>query len=240
MKRFYAKNPIPGMELTLAPAEAHHMRDVMRIADGDHVALFNGTGSEYEAVVVRCRESDEVVCRVLAQIDRTAELPAQVTVYQAVIKGERFDYAVQKCVETGASAIVPYTASRSVRRPSNPVKFQQRAQRIASEAARQCGRSVIPEVAECASFDQMVKRAALAPLLVAYEGEQRRGLRDVLAQGCMPEVGIAIGPEGGFTEQEMDALTEIGGEMISLGPRILRSESAGPYILAQIAYACGQ
>lgn len=238
MKRFFIEKAEPGAVVTPAPQEEYHMRRVMRIEDGTHVALFDGSGREFEAVVETGQDGTQTVCRVLEEVSRSAELPIAVTVYQALIKGDHFDYAVQKAVEAGAACIVPFTSERCVRRPANQEKLLARTQRIAQEAARQCGRSIVPVIESCVTFSEVCRGAETMPTLVAYEGEDRRSLRDVFEAGCPEQLAIVIGPEGGFTPQEIDEITRCGAQCVTLGPRILRSETAAPYILAQIAYAC--
>lgn len=239
MKRFFAKDAVPGAVVTLEPEQGHHLRNVMRATEGAHVALFNGSGGEYEAVVEGLGD-DGVVCRVLDELEKSAELPVRVTVYQAVLKGSHFDYAVQKAVEAGADRIVPFLSSRCVRVPANDTKFRARAARIAQEAARQCGRSVVPAVEACMSFSDVVRNATDGRMVVAYEEERGRTLRHTLEEGCPPALDITVGPEGGFSPDEIEELKGAGAVCVSLGPRILRAETAATYMLAQIGYVCEQ
>lgn len=236
MKRFFVHGLEEGASVVPAPDEAHHMRSVLRIRDGEHVVLFDGSGREFEAVV-ESTEDEPTVCRILSGTAAASELPVSVTVFQAVIKGDHFDYAVQKAVETGADEIIPFVADRSVKRPGNPEKFIVREQKIAREAARQCQRSRIPKVSDFISITDMADGTRKSPLIVAYEAERALTFRDVLEEGTPDAMRIVIGPEGGFSPDEVRLLEEKNARFVTLGPRILRAESAAPYMLAQIAYA---
>lgn len=239
MKRFFSRDAVLGAIVQLDGEQAHHLRDVMRLGTGDRVALFDGTGKEYEAVIESVG-ADGVACRIAVQLDTSSELPVDVTVYQAVLKGGHFDYAVQKAVEAGAGQIVPFVSARCVRVPANDAKFQTRAARIAREAARQCGRSVVPEVLPVVSIADVAHGASDSLMVVAYEDEHGRTLRQVLGHGCPKKMSIVVGPEGGFAPEEIAQLQDAGALCVSLGPRILRAETAATYMLAQIGYACEQ
>lgn len=237
MKRFFAQDAAPGALVELRPEELHHMRKVMRVEDGEHIVLFDGKGAQYEAVV-EITADGKTLCRVLDATGTPSELPVEVTVCQAVLKGDRFDYAVQKAVEAGATRIVPFISERCVRAPGNMNKFVARAQRVAQEAARQCGRSFVPQVDPCHAFSEVLHETAGSLTIVAYEEEKAQSFRQTLEGSCPKALNIVVGPEGGFAPEEIDELIENGAMCVTLGPRILRAETAAVYMLAQIAYAC--
>ncbi|MBD5559475.1 MAG: 16S rRNA (uracil(1498)-N(3))-methyltransferase [Clostridia bacterium] len=220
----------------LDPEQSHHLRDVLRLEMGEQVILSDNSGYDYTARIMSL--DGPVICRIEGRARGASEMCVAVTVYQAVIKGDHFDYAVQKMVETGAAAIVPYLAQRCVRRPKNPEKFVERAQRIALEAAKQCERSVTPPVGPICDFSEVLEQIRNGFTIFAYEREDRRTLRSLLSAGCPERAALIVGPEGGFAPEETEALLEAGAHAVSLGPRILRSETAAPYVLAQIDYAC--
>lgn len=237
MRHFYTEPIGDRSAAVLSPEQTHHLTNVLRLGPGAHVVLFDGSGSDYTAVVETV-DAAGARCRILERSPSRGEMCLPVTVYQAVIKGDHFDYAVQKMTETGAAAIVPFLAARSVRRPKNPGRFVERARRIAAEAAEQCERSAMPRISPICSFADVVRDVRGRFTIFAYEREDRRTLRELLRDGCPAAAAVIVGPEGGFAEPEISALLEAGAHAVSLGARILRSETAAPYVLAQLDYAC--
>lgn len=238
MRRFACCPAGSREEVILSPEQTHHLRHVLRLKPEDEIVLFDGTGTDYIAQIAAFDKTG-ARCRILRREKSRSEMAVEVTVFQAVIKGAHFDYAVQKCVETGMFALVPYLAERCVKRPANPERFVERAQRIACEAAKQCGRSRIPEILPVVSFAEMLKELS-GCIIFAYEHEKTQTLRSLLEDGCPEKASVVIGPEGGFTSKEAQALLAAGAVPVSLGPRILRSETAAPYVLAQLNYACNE
>lgn len=237
MRRFQTEEIDGRSEVLLDPRQSHHLRNVLRLKEGDRIVLSDNSGFDYEARIEDC-SGPQVQCTVEAKVPSRSEMCVAVTVYQAVIKGDHFDYAVQKMVETGAAAIVPYLSARCVKKPNNPQRFVERARRIAAEAAKQCERSVVPRVADILPFGEVLRDLSGQFTIFACEREQSRTLRQLLSGGCPQRAALIVGPEGGFTEEEKEALIESGAHPVTLGPRILRSETAAPYVLAQIEYAC--
>ena len=160
----------------------------------------------------------------------------------ALPKGDKMDFIVQKATELGAAAIVPYAAARSVSRPDEKsmAKKTARWQKIAREAAMQCGRGVIPAVLPCVSFAEAARQAAALDLsLFLYENERQNGARAALSAETYATVGLMIGPEGGFDPAEAEEAVRAGLRSVSLGPRILRCETAPLAALAAVMYESG-
>ena len=168
------------------------------------------------------------------------EPPYSATLYQALVKGDKFDTVVQKAVECGVSRIVPFISERCVVRlsKSDCEKKRLRWQRIAAEAAKQCGRGIIPEVAGLLSYDEMVSEASKAGIpLFCYEAEDMKSLPAVLLDKKEEKtVSIVIGSEGGFSVNEALKAKEGGLESVGLGKRILRTETASSFVLACLSY----
>ena len=167
-----------------------------------------------------------------------SEPPYRAVVYQALVRGERFDAAIQKSVEYGAAAIVPVATERATVRldDRDGEKKLARWQRIATEAAMQCGRGVIPKVGAIVRFPEAIESAP-GLRLFCYEDERTLHLRDALAgANASGEIGIFVGPEGGFSAKEAEIAKAAGALSVSLGRRILRTESAAPFALACLAY----
>ncbi|MEQ1802686.1 MAG: 16S rRNA (uracil(1498)-N(3))-methyltransferase [Gammaproteobacteria bacterium] len=227
-----------GTTQQLPESAAAHVTRVLRLAAGDPITLFDGSGADYDAVL-------KVVARgsVLAEVGTAREVgresPLAVTLLQGVSRGPRMDTVVQKATELGVHAVQPVLADRSVVRLDAERAGARLAhwQRIVISACEQCGRSVLPEVLAPRTLDEAL--AALAPgtagLTLDPRGEG--ALPDLL--GTATRVALAIGPEGGFTDGEIRTLTRAGFRGLRLGPRILRTETAPLAALAILQYARG-
>ena len=219
----------------MGAADAHHIADVLRLRPGDRVALVHG-GCVYEAALQAVR-SDAVEAGILRLLhDDGGELPAEVTVLQALLKGSKFDEVVEKVVELGAARIVPVRCERSFTRVGSSGKCM-RWRRIAQAAGQQSRRRILPQVDDVCSLSEALQRYALGePLFVAFEsaplGSLAAALRNYKAPG---RLAIAAGPEGSFSPPEIALALHRDAHIVSLGPTILRAQSAAPALLAAIA-----
>ena len=247
MDRFF----VPPETLTAAEIEldgplSRRLRSVLRMRRGDIVVLLDGRGYEYEAVLEDV-DGASVRARVRERRPGLPEPPFDVVLYQSVIKGDRFDWVLEKGTELGVARFVPLIVERSVVRPSSGSSARgERWQRIVTEAAEQCGRSRLPVVAPVTEFDEALAFAA-GLCLLPWEEERSLGLRTVLRQempslqaGERPIVSLFVGPEGGFTEKEVESARSRGVRVVSLGRRILRSETAGIAAVAAVLYELGE
>ena len=224
----------PGRAYALPPPQAHHAVRVLRLAAGDTLALFNGDGAEYPARVERVSKR-EVTVKVQERRIVSRESPLAVTLAQAIASGERMDYTIQKAVELGVAAIQPLAASRSVVRLSG-----ERADRrvshwraVAIAACEQCGRNHLPPIAAVAPLERWLaqwpaRNDGSRPLLLSPRGETTLRELDRPAK----TVVILAGPEGGLTQDEESAARRSGFIPVSLGPRVLRTETAAVAALA--------
>jgi len=223
---------VPGT-LALPEAAAHHAAHVRRLRNGDSVTLFNGRGGEYAARIIAIGKHD-----VSVSIERhdpvERESPLSVTLVQALSSGERMDLTIQKAVELGVSRIVPVESERSVVRLKGERAEKRVAhwQQVVISACEQCGRNRIPEV-------RMI--SPLAVWLAAEETDAQRwlllpGADVVLRDLPRPQkaIELLVGPEGGLTDAEIDAAQRAGYQPVRLGPRVLRTETAAPALLAAI------
>jgi 16S rRNA (uracil1498-N3)-methyltransferase len=242
MRRFLVeRDAIKGTRAIITGAPFHHAARVVRLRRGDLIALFDGSGAEWIARVASVRR-DQLEAEILREASGL-EPPVAVTLLQAVLKGERMDWLVQKCSELGVARLVPMLTERAVARaPADRAPARRkRWQRISDSAAEQCGRCRPMAVEAVAPLAEAARELAAADLaLVPHEAERNRGLRDLLAQKAgATSVAIAIGPEGGFTEGEAEALVAAGGVRVSLGPCILRAETAALFAASAVLYALG-
>ena len=212
----------------LLPDEAKHAMKVLRLGPGDEVCAMDGAGRRWRGAI-RSTGEDGVRVDFLAPLD-SHEPPARVTVYQGVPKADKLDFIVQKLTEAGASALVPVKMGRCVVKldEKDGRKRRERLERIAREAAKQCNRGRAPEVLEPATWAQALAAMARHDLLLV-PWEEANGFRMKDAFAAAPDardIGIVIGPEGGMSAEEVDALLAAGARAVTLGPRILRTETA--------------
>ncbi len=217
--------------------DASHIVRVMRLSVGDEITVCDMKRNVYEGVILSA--SFENVAVQLSLTDKyDTELPCCVTVYQGVPKGDKLETVVQKSVELGAYRIVPVLCDRSVSRPDKKSAISKNARynKISESAASQCGRSFIPQVSMMISFDEMISEMkSFDGLSIAcYEGEQTLKIKDALGSE-IKNVAFFIGPEGGISERETEKLKSSGIPTVSLGKRILRTETAPLYVLSAIS-----
>jgi 16S rRNA (uracil1498-N3)-methyltransferase len=227
-----------GATLVLAESATTHVTRVLRLTAGDPITLFDGTGIDYAATIVApARKGVTVLVGAGQPVDR--ESPLHLTLLQGVSRGPRMDLVVQKATELGVSVIQPVLTGRSVVRldADRSAARRQHWQNIVISACEQCGRSVLPEVRE-----PLELAAALAGLGTGTTGLMLDPEGDLDLNGLSPDcqhIALAIGPEGGFTENERLTLTQAGFGRLRLGPRILRTETAPLAALSILQYARG-
>jgi len=226
----------------LPPEESRHVLNVLRLKEGDVIALIDGQGG---ASVARITSIDNGVTITPDKILSSAEPKVRVILFQALCKGDKMDWVVQKAVELGACAIVPVMFARcDIRIPGNPQGRAERARRIARESAKQCGRAMIPQIYPIQTFDAMLdilRDQIVEPVCRAFVcwEESRVPFRNALAAATFESASIIIGPEGGIESGEISALASIGVTDVTLGPRILRTETAGIAALAMTLFHTG-
>lgn len=232
--RFYTPDPLSIGAFHLDGPEAHHLAHVRRVQVGDEVTLFNGDGRGYRANVVAIGKR-QVELKVV-NVDQTdRELGFQLHIASALPKGDRLDFLIEKLTELGATDFTPLLAERSVVIAKESKR--EKLERAVIEASKQCGRNVLMKVHSPIAFSKWCVLEGLpANKWIAHPGgESITGLHD--ANGGF---AVAVGPEGGFTEQELLTSTRLGFRTIGLGPRVLRIETAALAITAAINSLCDQ
>ena len=228
-RRFFVDSPIADKRAQLTGAEHQHLAQVMRARVGDTVTLFDGSGAEYSARVIGIRRSS-VDLEVLARHEVNRELSTRITLGIALPKGEKQRWLVEKVVELGVSCIVPLVADRGVARPVERVIS--RLQRHVVEASKQCGRNQMMQIADPKSSADFLQQAPADALRVlAHVSDSAVPIAELAERTVASEVYLAVGPEGGFSERELDIASRW--QIVSLGPRTLRVETAA---LALVAY----
>lgn len=234
--RYFVDAPLQEEQTRLTGPEAHHFQHVMRGAVGDEIVVFDGLGGECLARVDQVRRP-EVVLTLLERRAIDRELAVAITLGVALPKGDRQRWLVEKIVELGATRLVPLHTRRSAGQGNDDAA--PRLRRAAIEAAKQCGGNRLLEIAPRTEWDAWLASApASAARYVAHPSGDSQGAAPGLAEAAMAgEVWFAVGPEGGFTDNEITAALEAGWRSISLGPRILRIETAAIALTALAAAA---
>ena len=242
MHRFY---PDPSLHEEkaeyLTKEDVRHALKVLRLQKGDRVEIITG-GCPWIAEITDIQDQC-VALRKLEQLPST-EPAIQITLYQGLPKADKMEWIIQKSTELGASCIVPVIMSRSVTRPApeDRMRKAERWQRIAREAGKQSGRCVIPSVQYPVTLQDLLTTSILSPVnIVPWEGAHDFGpLAFHRNHPTLQSLGILIGPEGGISPEEMDLLTAAGFVPITLGKRILRTETAGPAVLSALMCLYGE
>lgn len=228
--------------ITVTGEDVNHIRNVLRLASGDSIDISDGAGSEYDAVIEKL-EKDRVTSVIKGVSQNRTEPPVEVTLYQGIPKSDKMDMIIQKCVELGVGRVVPVITGRTVVKlggGKDAAAKTARWRRISLEAAKQCGRGRIPIISEPIGFGKALDEARGCELrIIPYEMESTTSLADCIGETKYKSVAAFIGPEGGFEEEEIRQAETAGLIPVTLGPRILRTETAGPAVLSILMYELG-
>ena len=217
-----------GQVCILPREESKHAARVLRLKAGDEICAMDGAGSRFLGRIEQMN-GDAVAVKLLETLD-AHEAPVRVTLYQGIPKADKLDFIAQKLTELGAAALTPVRMDRCVAKwdDRDAEKRRERLSKIAREAAKQCGRACAPEIATARTWRQALedmKRHDL--LIVPWEEARVQRMKDVYTEyPHATDIGIVVGPEGGMSEEEVQAMLRTGAQAITLGPRILRTETA--------------
>ena len=241
MHRFFVEpSQIGEKEIVITGPDVNHIRNVLRMRAGEELLAAAGQGSEYRCILRELQDS-EIRAEICRRLGSSAELPPRITLFQGLPKSDKMDLIIQKCVELGVFRIVPVTTKRTVVK-LDAKKEESRRKRwtaVSESAAKQSGRGIIPEISGVQSFREAVEEAGeLDVCLIPYEkAENMARTREILSGiPAGASIGVFIGPEGGFEEEEVREAMEAGARPITLGRRILRTETAGMAVLAMLGY----
>lgn len=227
--------------------DVKHIYKVLRLAEGDQIILNNCEGIEYLCEINTITKT-EVIVKILEKLEKNNESNIRIHLFQGLPKGQKMDLIVQKGTELGVFEFVPTITSRVDVKLKGDFKKLDRLNRIALEACKQSKRSVIPKVKEVVDLDKaLLELKNMDLILVPYENAEDFGIKSLINQfkeeektlNDIVDIGILIGPEGGFEEEEIKKLKENGAYIITLGNRILRTETAGFTIIALLQYELG-
>lgn len=245
MPRFFVRAGQIGVRddgtktVLITGTDASHITRSLRMKPGERLTVCDMTKREYDCTVLSL--GDNVLLKVDCEKPSDTEPPYSLTLYQALIKGDKFDTVVQKSVECGVTRIVPVLTERCVVRldKDSASKKIVRWQKIAEEAAKQCGRGIIPTVDGLMYYKQALSDAVQSTLpLFCYEGQEQMTIADAVKKVPQPDsVSVFVGSEGGFSACEAAAADEAGLISVGLGKRILRTETASSFAMACLAFA---
>lgn len=242
MRFFVSQSAVHGDRVVLSAEDSAHAARVLRMRPGDLLTVCDDGGMEHSCRACAVSPA-QVEAEILSSAPGGTEPDVFVTVFAGVSKGERFDQMIQKCVEVGASHLVPFTSEYCVVKIDRADAEKKRARwaRIALEASKQSGRSRAVTVGEVVSFSQALAQAEQADhAFLLYEKENRRALRRALREaGSAAAIAVITGPEGGFSAEEAGQALARGIESVSIGPRILRCETAPVAAVCAIMYETG-
>lgn len=224
-------------DVLVAGDEGKHISRVMRLTEGDAVEVCDGSGFTYPGTIIATTKND-VTVHVTEGIKDDSEPCAKVILFAGLSKGAKMELVIQKSVELGVTAVVPVETEFAVAKEGKPERWQ----RIAFEAAKQCKRPTVPKIYDAVSFDEALKMLQDCDAgICAYEKERTLGITEVLHEVSKDgSCGIFVGPEGGFSEKEIEKLSDGGISVVSLGKRILRTETAAIVMLTIVMHCFGE
>ncbi len=231
---FISPDHISNDQVTLRGQDVTHIRTVLRLKPGDNIYVMDGIGNRY-CVCLTHIQREEVLGKILSKDDVGTQSPLTIHMGQALLKGNKFDDIISKAVELGVHSLTPLITERCVvkLKPIDLAKKSVRWQKIALEAAKQCRRTVVPVVETGQFLDAFFQKCKEHELKIMFwENEKATRIKNLAVQKSPGNVAVVIGPEGGFTEAEVKMAQEYGFKIVSLGPRILRAETAPIAVLA--------
>lgn len=225
MPRFFCDNILDN-KIIISDDDARHIKKVLRMKIGEEVFVSSSNKIDYKCKITSL-SGEDVILEIISEYQNNTEPSVEIVLYQALPKGDKMDMIIQKAVELGVTKIVPILTKRCVSRPDEKSMKKKiiRYQKIAKEAAKQCGRGIIPNVDRLKSFDDAINNEEnLQKMVLLYEGGGDR-LNDIILEN-QTSVGIIVGSEGGFDEEEVIKATNKGILKATLGRLILRCETA--------------
>jgi 16S rRNA (uracil1498-N3)-methyltransferase len=244
MSKFFVEpENIQGDNIFIYGEDVNHITKVLRLGPNNIIIVCDGNGKDYKVSIQEINKK-EIKTKVLESSYSLSESPIRVALYQGIPKAGKMEYIIQKTTELGIDRIVPVTTRRTVVKIEDKKSEQkkvQRWQKVAYEAAKQSNRGRVPHVAYPISYEEALKQLSLMDInLMPYEKEKTNHLKNVLKADMKAQsIGILIGPEGGFSDEEVQMSKDENLNIVTLGPRILRTETAGAAVLAILMYELG-
>ncbi|MGM9567945.1 MAG: 16S rRNA (uracil(1498)-N(3))-methyltransferase [Clostridia bacterium] len=243
MQTFYIhKNDVQEHRLTVTGEVCHHISRVLRMRTGDFLRFSDNENYYYEGVITEITK-DHLNVNIERVFPIDDEPRLSVTLIQCLPRGDKMDQILQKATELGVKRVIPVESENSqIRLKNKKAEKQNRWQKIAASAAEQCGRGVIPVVETPCALSEALKQYEEKAILFCYEQEENNSFRETAERmkSETSEIALVIGPEGGFSSVEAEMILAAGGRSVTMGRRILRTETAGPTALAVLMYEFGE
>ncbi len=244
MRYFYIEpDALKKPKIAIEGSEMRHIKNVLRLKAGDTIRLFDGRGFEYEAAIQRVL-SNRVEIRITQQFPATRESPVKIAVAQALLKEKKMDRLLRHLCELGMTHWVPFISERSVPRPGAnrlPTRVE-RWKKILKESCKQCQRARLPEMKKMMSFEKVLQYGQSCDLTIIFYENETATLHSLMPpepQSAQKKICLILGPEGGFSDQEIEKARATGVVVAGLGPRILRAETATIAACTLIQYLFG-
>ncbi len=244
MYRFFVlPEDIEGNIATIKGSDVNHIKNVLRLNEGNNIIIFDGTGKQYELSIEYVR--DEVRGRIINRQEIKDKVPVKIILLQGIPKSSKMDFVIQKCTEVGVNKIIPLITERTILKlnAKKLIEKQKRWQRIAKSSAQQSYGIEVPQIDEPVALFEALEKVDKETLnLIAWESETDNSLKNILRKNysltkrTALQISIFVGPEGGFSHQEVEQARLKGVIPVSLGSRILRTETAGLAIAIMILY----
>ncbi len=234
MSRFFVKDFSQDKEkIFITGQDYNHIKNVLRKNVNDKIICFDTKGIEYETEIYSF-EKDKIILKIIKSCQKDVESPIKITLAQSLPKGTKFEEIIQKSVELGAYEIIPFISERSIKKTDK----NERWNKIAKEACEQCGRTFVPKVKPTTTFEEIISQSKDYDIkAIPWEAETKYSLKNLLKENKnISSILILIGPEGGFSQEEINEATKYGFIPITLGKRILRTQTAGPAVLSMLLY----
>ena len=236
-KFFVEDNQIENNEIKIMNDDLKHISNVLRMRIGEEILITNKNTAETYKCSIKEINKNEAVCTIIKKEENDTEPSIKVDIFQGIPKSDKMETIIQKSVELGVSKIFPVSMKNCVAKIKDDIKKQERWQKISEAAAKQSKRNIIPSIEKSVDIKYLCSKIDEYDLvLVAYENEDKKTIKDILKNNKVEKIAIVVGPEGGLTEKEVEELIKCGAKAVSLGKRILRTETAPIAMLSMIMY----
>lgn len=243
-KFFVNQTQLKNKKIFIEGQDVKHIKNVLRMKVGEHIDVCNVDVTQNYECEIEEINNENIICKIIKERENDSESKVKITIFQGLPKADKMELVIQKSVELGVYNIVPVAMKRCVvKLDSKDVRKKvERWQKISEVAAKQCGRDIIPKVSEVVKIDDICKMMdSYDKIIVAYENEKDNTLKNEIQKIRMLDkeeikIGVLIGPEGGIDEKEIEILKSAGGNIVTLGKRILRTETVALNVLSILLY----